>query len=246
MNLIEMKLVFELETKLIACEEKKAKTEGELAEINELLGSLNIYTKAINGTMQQFETKPMFIETLLEKLGIVDMKALEERKATLEKELLQWDATELKGVYACRIAAVTYPYKRLVIEELTDEYSRNDGLSLCLGSRSLEEELVMDSLWREVWSGWNRKFLSGGTWSHPTFARRKPNYQSFQADVSKKLAEKAEWQTKNKTDAFEHYRTIKTAECLGKITEEQYLQLFTDLLSDLRKFSELGSYYFKS
>lgn len=246
MNLIGMKLAYELEAQRVEYKKRQMDAEFELAKTKEILDSLSIYTKAINKTVQQFETKPMFVESLLKKLDIVDVEALEEKKGELEKELLLWDIDELEARYECRITAVTYPYKRLVIEELKDRHNWGDGLTLGMGSRFVEEELVLDSLWRDVWSGGNRKFLSGGTWSHVRFRMREPNYQRFQTEARKELIQKAGMQAFTKEDAFEQYRTNKAIECLGQITEEYYVQLFTDLLADLHKFSDLAERHYKS
>ena len=89
MNKIEMMLLYELKAKRVEYKRQQMDAEFELAETKEILDSLSIYTKAINKTVQQFETKPMFVESLLKKLDIVDIEALEKKKGELEAEVVR-------------------------------------------------------------------------------------------------------------------------------------------------------------
>lgn len=241
MNMIEMKLAFELEEKREAYQGRRHKAESELAEIDEMLSSLSIYTKAINKTMQQFDPKPMFMETLLQKLGIVDMEDWGKRKEERQKDLLRLNVAELERQYACRVAAVTYPYKRLIIVDQSAEHSWTHSLVLFATSRSIEEEMVLDSIWKDYCCG-IRRFLLEDDWSMANLAIKNPNYEQFQEETRAELAKKVEKQDANRADAFDVFRIKKMKECLGQMTEEQYILICTDLLDDLRKFNALGYY----
>lgn len=242
MNKIEMMLLYELKAKRVEYKKQQMDAEFELAETKEILDSLSIYTKAINKTVQQFETKPMFVESLLKKLDIVDIEALEKKKGELEAKVVRWDVDALEKEEACHIAAVNYPYKRLVIEDYTRKETWGEMLALIATCRTLEEELVLNSIWTDCWTG-VRRVLWCGDWSLASLMMRKPDYGRFQGETRKALGAKYEWHVKNKSDGYEKFRFQKMKECLVQMTEEQYAIYFADLMEDVRKYNQLSQEY---
>ena len=242
MNKIEMMLLYELKAKRVEYKRQQTDAEFELAETKEILDSLSIYTKAINKTVQQFETKPMFVESLVKKLDIVDIEALEKKKGELEAKVVRWDVDALEKKEACHIAAVNYPYKRLVVEDYTRKETWGETLALVATCRTLEEEMVLNSIWDSCWTEVRRvRWL--GEWMLVSLMVRKPDYGTFQEKTRKVLEKHLDWYTKRQPDAFEAFRFQKMKECLGQMTEEQYAIYFADLMEDVRKYNQLSQEY---
>ena len=184
MNKIEMMLLYELKAKRVEYKKQQMDAEFELAETKEILDSLSIYTKAINKTVQQFETKPMFVESLLKKLDIVDIEALEKKKGELEAKVVRWDVDALEKEEACHIAAVNYPYKRLVIEDYTRKETWGEMLALIATCRTFEEEMVLNSIWDSCWTE-ARRVRWIGEWMLVSLMVRKPDYETISRENAK-------------------------------------------------------------